>query len=177
MTYDQFPLKHLLHKTQHQEIDQQVLALQHYLLFLIHPQTLIYVYKKVKKNQYYYLFVHQEMLIKMLTSGSIGNTTGYSEYMRAFARQSMHGLWLTGFDISGNNLQMSIRGGLLNPELLPNFIKRLNQEKIMRGKEFASLQMLQHKVDAAKSAGRSYLEFTLISGDVEEKDKDKGEVP
>lgn len=107
----------------------------------------------------------QEKLQGILKDGTIGNTSGYSEYMRAFSRQSLYGLWLTGFDISGSTEQMSIRGGLLNPELLPGFIKRLNQEKVMRGKEFSSLQMQQHKFDAAKSTGRNYIEFTLVSVD------------
>lgn len=105
----------------------------------------------------------QERLLEMLKHDAVGNTSGYSEYMRAFSRQATYGLWLTGFEISGDKVSMSIRGGLLNPELLPGFIKRLNQEKAMRGKEFSSLQMQQHKVDAEKPVGRNYLEFTLVS--------------
>ena len=105
----------------------------------------------------------QGRLMEMLKDGSIGNTMGYSEYMRAFARQAIQGMWMTGFDISGNNAQMSLRGGLLNPELLPSFIKRLNQEKVMRGKKFSSLQMQQNKVEPGKPAGRTYVEFTLVT--------------
>jgi hypothetical protein len=110
--------------------------------------------------------IAQRELIDTLKSGAIGNTSGYSEYMRAFARQTMNGLWLTGFDITGDAVQMSMRGGALNPELVPGYIKRLSQEKIMRGKEFAALQIQQHKVEAGKPAGRPYLEFTLQSEEV-----------
>lgn len=109
--------------------------------------------------------VAQHELIDTLKSGAIGNTRGYSEYMRAFARQTINGLWLTGFDISGDAVQMSMRGGALNPELVPGYITRLSQEKIMRGKEFAALQMQQHKVEAGKPEGRPYLEFTLQSAE------------
>lgn len=105
----------------------------------------------------------QRELINKLKSGDIGNTRGYSEYMRAFARQTIHGLWLTGFEITGDAVQMSMRGGALNPELVPGYIKRLSQEEVMRGKEFAALQMQQHKFDEGKPAGRAYLEFTLLS--------------
>ena len=105
----------------------------------------------------------QRELINKLKSGDIGNTRGYSEYMRAFARQTLHGLWLTGFEITGDAVQMSMRGGALNPELVPGYIKRLSQEEVMRGKEFAALQMQQHKFDEGKPAGRAYLEFTLLS--------------
>lgn len=105
----------------------------------------------------------QRELINTLKSGAIGNTSGYSEYMRAFARQTIGGLWLTGFNITGDAVQMSMSGGALNPELVPGYIKRLSQEKVMRGKEFAALQMQQHKYDAGKPAGRPYLEFSLQS--------------
>ncbi|HEU0187970.1 MAG TPA: PilN domain-containing protein [Gallionellaceae bacterium] len=107
----------------------------------------------------------QRELINKLKSGDIGNTMGYSEYMRAFARQAVNGLWLTGFEITGDAVQMRISGAALNPELVPGFIKRMGQEKVMRGKEFATLQMQQHKYDEGKPAGRPYLEFTLQSSD------------
>ena len=105
----------------------------------------------------------QEKLLEMLRRDEVGNMSGYSEYMRAFSRQSIYGLWLTGFDISGDRVNMSIRGGLLNPELLPGFIKRLKQEKVMRGKEFSSLEMQQHKTDKENPARRNYLDFILVS--------------
>lgn len=107
----------------------------------------------------------QRELLDTLKSGALGNTSGYSEYMRAFARQTIGGLWLTGFTITGDAVQMSMSGGALNPELVPSYIKRLSQEKVMSGKEFAALQMQQHKVEAGKPAGRSYLEFTLQSAE------------
>lgn len=107
----------------------------------------------------------QRELLDTLKSGAIGNTSGYSGYMRAFARQTINGLWLTGFTITGDALQMSISGGALNPDLVPGYIQRLGRESVMHGKEFAALQMQQHKVEAGKPAGRPYLEFTLQSAE------------
>jgi hypothetical protein len=105
----------------------------------------------------------QREIINALKSGVIGNTKGYSEYMQAFARQTLNGLWLTGFNIDGDATQMSISGSALSPELVPGYILRLNNEKVMRGKTFASLQMQLPKEDAAKPATRQYLEFILQS--------------
>lgn len=107
----------------------------------------------------------QRELILRMKSGGLGNTRGYSEYMRAFARQTISGLRLTGFDITGDAVQMTMRGETLNPETVPGYINRLTQEKIMRGKEFAALQMQLHKTEAGKPAGRAYLDFTLQSAD------------
>ncbi len=113
----------------------------------------------------------QDELIQTLKSGAVGNTVGYSEYMRAFARQVVDGLWLTGFRVTGDAAQISLSGGVLNPELLPEYIQRLGKERIMHGKIFSTLKMQQAKADGGAAAGqvptlplRRYVEFTLQSG-------------
>lgn len=110
----------------------------------------------------------QREVINALKIGVIGNTKGFSAYMQAFARQTLDGLWLTGFSIVGDATQMSISGATLSPELVPGYIMRLNNEKVMRGKTFASLQMQLPKPEAGKpetgkSATAKYLEFNLQS--------------
>lgn len=105
----------------------------------------------------------QREIISALKRGVIGNTQGYSAYMQAFARQVVSGLWLTGFSIDGDATQMSISGAALNPELVPGYIMRLNNETVMRGKTFASLQMKLPKVEADKPLTAPYLEFVLQS--------------
>jgi Flp pilus assembly protein TadB len=107
----------------------------------------------------------QREIIETLKSGAIGNTAGFSEYMRAFARQVTNGLWLTGFSITGDAARVSMSGAALAPELLPAYIQRLNQEKVMRGKTFASLHMRQPQGGPGKAA--RYIEFTLQSSESE----------
>ncbi|BCK88563.1 hypothetical protein MIZ01_2368 [Sideroxyarcus emersonii] len=104
----------------------------------------------------------QEMVLATLKSGVIGNTEGYSEYMRAFARQSINGLWITAFDIVGDGAQMSLSGGVVNPQLVPSYIQRLGKEKILHGKTFSTLQMRQPKKDGERAVPR-YVEFNLRS--------------
>jgi len=112
----------------------------------------------------------QNQIIETLKSGAVGNTTGYSEYMRAFSRQIVQGLWLSGFKVTGDAAQISLSGGVVNPELLPEYIQRLGRESIMKGKTFSTLKMQQPKVDQAAGTGtapastaRRYVEFTLYS--------------
>lgn len=105
----------------------------------------------------------QQELIRTLNAGVIGNASGYSEYMRAFARQSLQGLWLTGFSISGDAAQMSLSGAALNPDLVPAYVQRLKREPAMRGKSFAALQMRQAGVNNDNPRARRYIEFTLQS--------------
>lgn len=105
----------------------------------------------------------QQALIETLNAGVIGNASGYSEFMRAFARQSVHGLWLTGFAITGDAAQMSLSGAALNPDLVPAYVQRLNREQVMRGKSFASLQMQQSGIVNNNPLAQRYIEFTLQS--------------
>ncbi len=112
----------------------------------------------------------QEKMLATLKSGAIGNTEGYSEYMRAFARQSLKGLWLTGFDIVGDGAQMSLNGAVVNPQLVPAYIQRLGKESVMRGKTFSTLQMQQPKKDGDRVVPR-YVEFSLRSAAVSEEAK------
>lgn len=104
----------------------------------------------------------QNSLLDTLKSGAIGNTQGYSEYLRAFARQTVKGLWLTGFDINGDGAQMSLQGGVTNPQLLPTYIQRMSKESVMRGKTFGALQMKQ-PVSADGKMTTAYVEFNLRS--------------
>lgn len=105
----------------------------------------------------------QKEILDTLKSGVIGNTEGYSEYMRAFARQVVSGLWLNGFNIEGDGAQMTLSGGVVSPQLVPSYILRLNKEKVMRGKTFAALQMQQPKPVANKPPVTSYVEFSMQS--------------
>ncbi len=110
----------------------------------------------------------EEEVLEVLQSGSLGNTQGYSGYMRAFARQTVNGLWLTGFSIKGAGKEMSLGGRTLHPELVPAYIQRLNKETATQGREFSALEIQRPKVEQA--AGNklakvpNYLEFRLHSG-------------
>lgn len=108
----------------------------------------------------------QDELIETLKTGAIGNTTGYSGYMRAFARQVVQGLWLTGFRVTGDAAQISLSGGVTNPELLPAYIQRLGKESVMHGKTFSTLQMQQPTAagtEAERAIASRYVEFVLHS--------------
>ncbi|MES1980992.1 MAG: PilN domain-containing protein [Pseudomonadota bacterium] len=98
----------------------------------------------------------QQEIIATLRNGDIGNTSGYSEYMRAFARQVTSGLWLTDFNIVGDGKQLSVKGAVLSPDLVPIYIQRLSHESIFRGKTVATLQL--QRVSEAR-----YVSFTLQS--------------
>ncbi|MCX8085735.1 MAG: PilN domain-containing protein [Rhodocyclaceae bacterium] len=70
----------------------------------------------------------------------------YAELLRGLARQSMNGLWLTGFSVDAHG-RMEIRGRTLDPALLPEYIRRLNREAAFQGRAFAALKLEPGKAE------------------------------
>ena len=99
-----------------------------------------------------------------LKSSAGGSSAGFSEYMRAFSRQIVQGLWLTGFEIADDGMKISLSGRALNPELLPVYIQRIGKEAVMQGKTFATLE-IEAGADEGASPGSAprYVAFRLDS--------------
>jgi len=72
----------------------------------------------------------------LLGRGLFSNTTGYSDFFVAFARQHISGIWLTGFDITGAGENMRLQGRTNDPALVPRYVQRLSAEQALAGKEF-----------------------------------------
>lgn len=71
----------------------------------------------------------------------------FAEYLRGFSRQTMPGLWLTGFAWDAAAGSIEIRGRTVDPALLPEYIRRLNREPAFRGHAFAALTIAEGKPD------------------------------
>lgn len=107
----------------------------------------------------------QEALLDRLEHGELGNTEGFSHYLNALARQTVAGVWITGFSANGTEGPLLIRGRMLQAALLPAYLRQLNREDSLRGHGFAELQLVaqEEKTQAAEgeSATTGYVEFTL----------------
>ena len=111
--------------------------------------------------------------MEALKTGGFGSQQGFAEYLRAFSRQSLNGLWLTGFTISGSG-ELEIRGRVLSPDLVPSFIQRLNREQVLAGRSFARLEMNRPPepvADKGKDAKKAppaprFLEFSMATSEV-----------
>jgi Tfp pilus assembly protein PilN len=119
----------------------------------------------------------RQHVIDLVQRGDLGNMKGYSAYFRALSRQIVGGLWLTGFRIDGGEIEL--RGRALQPELIPEYIARLGQEPVMKGKSFSALEMHVPLMDkpvksdasasgtgaATQQVPASYIEFRLQSAE------------
>lgn len=110
------------------------------------------------------LAARQQQILQALDDGSIGNRQGFSEFLRGFARQVPQGLWLTGFTIGAGGADMEVRGRMLSPTLLPEYVRRLNAEAAFRGHSFAGLEIQSPRAEASMSGAAAlpaYSEFVL----------------
>jgi hypothetical protein len=69
--------------------------------------------------------------------------------MRAFARQSLDGVWLTGFEIDAGGRELALSGRALGAELVPRYLERLNHESLLQGRQFSSLKVDQRVIERA----------------------------
>lgn len=114
-----------------------------------------------------------QQVFDILKKGEFGNTKGYAEYWRAFSRQIVSGVWLTGISIYGAGNEIGIEGRALSPELVPTYINRLKREPVMQGKSFATLEMQVPQNDVVGNAvgqkvSAGYLNFSLRSSGLTE---------
>jgi hypothetical protein len=114
----------------------------------------------------------REQVAASLAQGAGGPAGSFSEYMRAFARQTLSGVWLTGFAVGADGGELTISGRALNPDLVPAYIARLNKEPLLQGRKFAQFAVKQPAGERAaaavaqpggQSAAVPFHEFRLVS--------------
>ncbi len=107
----------------------------------------------------------RQEVMDVLHSGGLGDTRGFSDHLKAFARQSFEGVWLTGLSIATAGRDVSIEGRASQAAFVPGYLKRLNGESAMQGHPFSELVIQEPAPDpAAKTPVRpNYVEFKLTT--------------
>jgi Tfp pilus assembly protein PilN len=93
----------------------------------------------------------QQQVLQTVNQSSATPEKGYAALMRAFAKQSLDGVWLTSFSIDSQSEQLNINGRALQGDLVPEYISRLGNEPALKGKLFSALNMRLPKTDASSS--------------------------
>jgi Tfp pilus assembly protein PilN len=88
-------------------------------------------------------------------SGALGRAEGYSALLRALARTSMEGVWLTRIQFAEAGGELSITGRATRAELVPAYLERLRSQEALRGQEFSRLEITRGAV----------VEFVLSAGE------------
>ena len=83
----------------------------------------------------------RERMREVLESGALGSQDGFSEFLRAFARQAQDGLWMVGLQMAEGGRNITLEGRTINPEQIPGYIRGLNSESTLRGRAFEALNV------------------------------------
>ena len=94
-----------------------------------------------------------------LAESGLGRSEGYSASLRALARLSMQGVWLTRVQFAGKDGEVAIAGRATHPELVASYLERLRREEALRGQAFSRLEIRR----PAEKQGAGAVEFTLSS--------------
>ncbi|MDB5814750.1 MAG: putative Mannose-sensitive agglutinin biosis protein MshI [Rhodocyclales bacterium] len=76
-----------------------------------------------------------------LRRGDLGSSQGFSEFMRAFARQTVSGLWLTGLKLENGGHDITLTGRALNAEAVATLVAQLRAEPALRGRSIATMHL------------------------------------
>lgn len=101
------------------------------------------------------------VVLEMLRDQLDADAPPFAEHLRGLARQSMTGLWITGFAWDAASESMEIRGRTTDPALLPEYIRRLNREPAFRGLAFSALKVAAGKTEGAPG-NVQFHEFALV---------------
>lgn len=81
----------------------------------------------------------REQALALLRDGSVGRTNGFSPQLAALARRSVDGLWLQRISLAAGSNSMSLAGEVLEPDLVPRYLRELAAERELSGLQFDRL--------------------------------------
>lgn len=116
------------------------------------------------------LAAHAQAL-QAFESGTLGRTEGHSDLLRALARLSMEGVWLTRIQLAEGSGELSLTGRATRAELVPAYLERLRSEEALRGHTFSQLELTRPAPPPpapGKPPAVPFVEFVLSSGEAAE---------
>lgn len=113
----------------------------------------------------------RESMLATLEGNRVGGADGFSRYFAAFARYPMRGVWLTGFSVGEGGNALRVRGRVVHPDLVPEYLKSLNEADVMRGRLVTELKLVARDESSTRRAGAGaadpgperFVEFDLLA--------------
>jgi hypothetical protein len=100
----------------------------------------------------------------MLRRDLLASGGGYSDFLVAFARRHLPGIWLTAFEIKGSGEHLRLEGAATDPALVPQYVQRLAAEPVLAGKEFRVFVLSRPEARADRAGRAAHVEFLLRTG-------------
>ena len=104
----------------------------------------------------------RQATLQALSTGELGNTAGFSQFLAALGRQALAGVWLTRIRVDDAGNGLAVEGRALRPELLPVYLKGLSREPMMRGRRVTEMKLAAAK-GAATGEPPAFVDFSLAA--------------
>jgi MSHA biogenesis protein MshI len=118
----------------------------------------------------------QTQLREVLQGNMSATSMGYSDLLISLGRQTQPGLWITGLKVRGDGRDLELSGRMVNPALLPAYLRRLEREDRFRSRRFAQIEM-KDVVGEEGAATSGVTEFTLRGREAAERQASTKESP
>ena len=110
----------------------------------------------------------RQSTLEALGTGALGNTVGFSDFLAAFGRRAIGGVWLTGITIGDSGNDLVVNGRALRAELVPAYLHALSNEAMMKGRRVTELRLdarAAPPIAPAKPAATPprYVEFSVTA--------------
>jgi hypothetical protein len=89
----------------------------------------------------------QQLMIDTLVHNKPSLDKGLDSYMRGLAKQTLEGIWLTGFLIDQQKRSVTLQGKSLQADNLPAYMQKLGEEPVFKGQSFSGL-LVKSPVDS-----------------------------
>ncbi len=104
------------------------------------------------------LLEEKQLVLSLLQGSTLGDTRGFSRYLRSLARQDTDGLWLTRISLSALGDKTTLAGQALRAELVPAYLQGLAEEP-----PFATQRFQQFQIEGAEEPGAGTVTFSMNS--------------
>lgn len=101
----------------------------------------------------------QKQVREVLMGSMSASSFGYSDFLSALGRQTQAGLWITGLEVQGDGRDVVLSGRMTDPGVLPQYLRKLQQEDRFRGRRFAQLEL--RSVSDSEGLSDGVTEFVL----------------
>ena len=100
----------------------------------------------------------KELVLSLVRGSTLGNTQGFSRYLRSLSRQDTDGLWLTHISLSALGDKTRLEGQALRAELVPAYLQSLAEEP-----PFATQRFHQFQIDGPEEPTGGIVTFSMSS--------------
>ena len=87
----------------------------------------------------------KQQALNLVSTRSLGSTTGFDAQLEGLARQDLRGLWLTDIHFTEGGEQFTLEGDTQEGRLVPAYLARLSGETVFKGMQFRTLSIEQPK--------------------------------